>query len=41
MTSTNRFVTREEGAALQNAAGIISVHTGTAVDGLLFSEDLY
>jgi hypothetical protein len=41
ITSRNRFVTRDEGAALQRAAGIPSAQTGTLPDGMLFSEDLY
>jgi hypothetical protein len=41
MTSRNRFVTREEGAQLQAAAGIPSATTGKLPVGLLFSEDLY
>jgi len=41
VTSRNRFVNREEGAALQNAAGIDSAQTRKPVNGQLFSEDLY
>lgn len=40
VTSRNRFVSREEGAQLQQAAGIVSAHTGQFTD-FLFSEDLY
>jgi hypothetical protein len=40
LTTTGRFVDRVEGAAVQKAAGIASVHTGTFTD-FLFSEDLY
>ncbi len=39
ITSTNRFVTREEGRKLQDAAGIKSVDRYRA--DTLFSEDLY
>lgn len=41
ITSHNRFVDRTEGAKLQNAAGIVSAHTGQPINDLLFSEDLY
>jgi hypothetical protein len=41
ITTRNRFVDRTEGAALHNAAGICSAHTGKPVNGELFSEDLY
>lgn len=36
-----RFVTREEGRALQDAAGIASADPHGYRDGTLFSEDLY
>ena len=41
ITSKNRYVGREEGAKLQQEAGIDSIYTGNPVDGVLFSEDLY
>jgi hypothetical protein len=41
MTSRDRWVSREEGSSLQNAAGILSVWTNKPIDGMLFSEDLY
>lgn len=41
MTSRNRFVDREEGARLQNEAGIQSVWTKGPIKKILFSEDLY
>lgn len=41
ITSRNRFVGREEGAALQTAAGIPPAQTGRPPEGMLFSEDLY
>lgn len=41
VTSRNRYVTREEGLALQLAAGIESVADGGYRGGILFSEDLY
>lgn len=41
ITSRNRFVSREEGAQLQNTAGVVSVKTGKPTEGQLFSEDLY
>ena len=41
ITSSNRFVGREEGAQLQRAAGIPSAQTGQLVNDMLFSEDLY
>lgn len=41
ITSKNRFVTREEGRALQDAAGIKSCQVGGYVTDTLFSEDLY
>lgn len=41
VTSHGRFVGREEGAELQNAAGIVSADTGLPIKGELFSEDLY
>ena len=41
MTTKNRFVTREEGAKLQNEAKIVSYMTGKPIERILFSEDLY
>jgi hypothetical protein len=41
ITSRNRFVSREEGARLQRAAGIPSADTAQPVGDMLFSEDLY
>jgi hypothetical protein len=41
ITSRNRFVSREEGSALQRAAGIPSAQTGAPPSDMLFSEDLY
>lgn len=41
ITSLNRFVGREEGAKLQNAAGLRSAHHGGVINEELFSEDLY
>ena len=41
VTSTNRFVTREEGYQLQEAAGIESIAEGGYRGARLFSEDLY
>lgn len=41
ITSSNRFVGREEGARLQHAAGIVSADSGQLPTGMLFSEDLY
>lgn len=41
ITSTNRFVTREEGYQIQRAAGIDSVASGGYRGQILFSEDLY
>ncbi len=41
VTSLNRFVTREEGARLQNEADIKSVYTKRRINRALFSEDLY
>lgn len=41
ITSFNRYVTREEGRALQDAAGIPSADPGGYHKGTLFSEDLY
>jgi hypothetical protein len=41
ITSAHRFVSREEGARLQRAAGIPSAHTKALPSGMLFSEDLY
>jgi len=41
ITSRNRFVGREEGAQIQNRAGIVSAHTGQPIAEMLFSEDLY
>ncbi len=41
ITSQNRFVGREEGANIQNAAGLKSAHHGGVINGELFSEDLY
>lgn len=40
-TSTGRFVTREEGRKLQDAAGIKSADKEGYRPGTLFSEDLY
>lgn len=41
VTSRNRWVSREEGARLQNAAGVVSAMTQQPISGILFSEDLY
>lgn len=41
VTSLNRWVSREEGARLQNAASIVSAHSGQPIRSILFSEDLY
>lgn len=41
ITSRNRYVTREEGRKLQDAAGIKSVAKDGYVGNMLFSEDLY
>ena len=41
LTSHGRFVSREEGARLQNEAGVVSAMTGRPIQSLLFSEDLY
>lgn len=41
VTSTGRYVDREEGRAIQDAAGIESVADGGYRGRLLFSEDLY
>jgi hypothetical protein len=41
VTSRNRWVSREEGSALQNAASIVSRMTKQPIRGMLFSEDLY
>lgn len=41
VTSKNRYVTREEGLALQKDAGIESVAEGGYRGNILFSEDLY
>ena len=41
MTSKNRFVSREEGRKLQDAAGIKSASPEGYVADTLFSEDLY
>lgn len=41
ITSTGRYVSREEGRKLQDAAGIPSAQTGGYVANTLFSEDLY
>ena len=41
ITSSNRYVTREEGMKLQLAAGITSVAEGGYRGNTLFSEDLY
>ena len=40
-TSANRFVTREEGRKLQDAAGIPSKDPHGYMPNTLFSEDLY
>jgi hypothetical protein len=40
LTTHERFVTRQQGARLQRAAGRVSVNTGAFTD-FLFSEDLY
>jgi hypothetical protein len=41
ITSWNRYVTREEGRAIQDAAGIPSASPEGYMPGTLFSEDLY
>ncbi len=41
VTSKNRFVSREEGRKLQDAAGIKSVSPEGYMPDTLFSEDLY
>jgi hypothetical protein len=41
ITSKNRYVTREEGRKLQNAAGIKSASPDGYYGTTLFSEDLY
>ncbi len=41
VTSRNRYVSREEGRKLQDAAGIISASPEGYMPGTLFSEDLY
>jgi hypothetical protein len=41
VTSRNRYVTREEGLALQLAAGIYSAKDNSYHKRVLFSEDLY
>lgn len=41
ITSTNRYVTREEGRKLQDAAGIKSANPEGYYGNTLFSEDLY
>ncbi len=41
LTTGNRFVTREEGRKLQDAAGIKSVAKGGYRADSLYSEDLY
>jgi len=41
ITSYNRYVTREEGRKLQDAAGIPSASPEGYMRGTLFSEDLY
>lgn len=41
VTSRNRFVTREVGRKLQDAAGIPSANPEGYMPGTLFSEDLY
>lgn len=41
ITSTNRYVTREEGRKLQDAAGIPSADPEGYRGDTLFSEDLY
>lgn len=41
ITSRNRFVTRGEGRALQDAAGVTSVDPQGSEHGTLLSEDLY
>jgi len=41
ITSKNRYVTREEGRKLQDAAGIKSAYKRGYMAGTLFSEDLY
>lgn len=41
ITSRNRFVGREEGAAIQRRAGIMSAQNLQPVGDVLFSEDLY
>ncbi len=41
ITSKNRFVTREEGRALQDSAGLASANQGGYIGDTLYSEDLY
>jgi hypothetical protein len=41
VTSRNRYVSREEGRKLQDAAGIPSASPEGYMPGTLFSEDLY
>lgn len=41
ITSRNRYVSREEGRKLQNAAGIPSASPEGYIGNTLFSEDLY
>lgn len=41
VTSRNRYVTREEGRKIQDAAGIKSASPEGYMTGTLFSEDLY
>lgn len=41
ITSKNRYVTREEGRKIQDAAGIPSASPEGYMPGTLFSEDLY
>lgn len=41
VTSRNRYVSREEGRRLQDAAGIKSANPEGYMPGTLFSEDLY
>lgn len=41
ITSKNRYVTREQGRKIQDAAGIPSASPEGYMRGTLFSEDLY
>lgn len=41
VTSKNRYVSREEGRKIQDAAGIASASPEGYMSGTLFSEDLY